>query len=341
MMQDQPDFSLPDGRRLRIELWTLPIPPQRQAELIALYRTEWNKTDFDWLDAMNGDYSDTLVIQAAIARLDADPVATASVYYPVREPQVALIGNVLTHRDCRGLGIARRLTDRAARQAFAAGCRVCYLGATRSQRSLYLHCGFEWVSGGVMRRPAPDGEAYEAEAFAPGQATAVRGAVWADMPGLACLLAQPAECLVADYPRGLYSTRYVPMTRCVSNFPAIWYDVQARGGVMCVLAGANPHRILGFGSLTPGPGAARRHRAVIDAAAHDHYGESAKAVIDWLIARCPELGIRAAEAYVASTDKQKAAWFASAGFRPAAELPRKLHVDGRDIDVTVLERSLS
>ena len=339
-MNDDHSVKLKDGRKLQVSILTYPIAGEDQVALIQLWRSEWKKTDFDWLESMNGDYSNTLKIQSVMGKIDGQAVATATVCYPCVDAEVSVIEGVLTLRNCRGLGIASYLTNIAAELAFAAGCEVCYLGNRYSQGSVYLRCGFERLTGVAMRRAAPGGDDHETRCFGPGQRTSIRQANWGDLPGVSCFIAQPLDCLVVDYPRGLLSAKYVGLSRCVSNFPQIWYNVNELGGSMCMLIGEKAHRVLGFATFTPEAGPARRHRAVIDVVVHDHYQDKAQQILDVLLGKAAQENIQVLRAYVAASDTKKADWFKLAGLRPVAELPGELRVNEEMIDVMVWERTL-
>ena len=103
--------KLTDERTMTIAAAVYPIPIPDQITLIQLWRTEWDKTELDWLAAMNGDYSRTLAIHSVIGTIDGQAAGTADVYHAVEEPEVALVGSVLTHPDFRSLGIATHLTN--------------------------------------------------------------------------------------------------------------------------------------------------------------------------------------------------------------------------------------
>jgi len=334
-------ISLPGGRRLDVSRVKYPIAVEDQQLLIDLWRTEWAATDFDWLPAMHGDYADTLDIHTLIAFIDEEPAGTASVYFPANEPEVALLGNVLTHPEYRGMTIARQLTERAVRLAFDSGCRVCYLGTTRSPRCVYLGCGFDWVSGGVMRRAARDHEEYERQAFAEDGGPVIRDAAWGDIAGLACLVAQPSDRVMHDWLRGIASISVAPMKRCVSNFPAVWYASANQGGVMRTLQDASPHRVLGFGSLTRGHSALQQPHAVVDVTVHDRAEAHGVTLVDDLVVQAGGQGITALSAYVPQGDTGKAKWFREAGFEVAATLPGQLQRDGRPEAVDVYHRTVS
>ncbi|MCY3758892.1 MAG: GNAT family N-acetyltransferase, partial [Acidobacteria bacterium] len=204
-MEKTDAIPLRDGRTLDIEVLTFPIDSARQTALIGLWRTEWTGGDYDWLRSMNGDYSRHLRIQAVLGTIEGRPAGTASVCYPCLEPEVSVVGSVLTHPDCRRLGVAEALTSAVVDLSFRAGCRVSYLGATRDPRNVYLRCGFRWWNGGVMRLEREDSSGCEEDFFAPGQATSVRQANWGDLAAFACFVVQPWDTLVLDYPRALLS----------------------------------------------------------------------------------------------------------------------------------------
>ena len=336
-MSDRYSIPLRDGRSLEVEVLTFPIDSARQNALIGLWRTEWTGGDYDWLRSMNGDYSRQLRIQAVLGTIEGRPAGTASVCFPCREPEVSVVGSVLTHPECRRLGVAEALTSAVADLSFRAGCRVSYLGATRDPRNVYLRCGFRWWNGGVMRLEREGSSGCEEDFFAPGQATSVRQANWGDLPAFACFVVQPWDALVLDYPRALLSGKYVKLQRCVSNFPAVHEEAGPRGGVLGVLVGESPHRVLGFGSITPEPGEYRRHKAVIDVCSHDDYDDGADSLTQWLMSEAAGCGVERLQAYVAASDKDKQGRFRRFGLKPLGRLPGQIRLEGREVDVLVLE----
>ena len=140
-----------------------------------------------------------------------------------------------------------------------------------------------------------------------------------------------------DYPRALLSGKYVKLQRCVSNFPAVHEEAVPRGGVLGVLVGQSPHRVLGFGSITPEPGESRRHKAVIDVCTHDAYPDGTGSLIRWLMTEAGKREIELLQAYVAASDLGKQEWFRRFGLKPLARLPGQLRLEGQAVDVLVLE----
>ncbi len=338
---DAQRIPLSDGRDLATRVVTYPIPSDEQRVLIDLWRTAWPRANnCDWLAAMSGDYADSLTIQTVVGAVDGVPVGTASNHYSVRDPQVAVIGSVLTHPDLRGLGIGRHLTAAATKLAFDAGCGVAYLATGRRPDSLYLRCGFHWYNGGVMRCPAPGHDACEDELYAAGQITTIRPAVWGDLPAMACLYAQPLETFVLDYPRGYVSGKYDRLGLCASVFPRVHDEVAGRGGAMLMVVGDAAHNMLGFGSITPEPAPSRRHLAILDAVVHDDYADRLESLVGRLVAEAQPLEVQALQAFVAEPDGPNRDCFSEAGFQPVTRLSDQLRVGDRRVDVELMEKRL-
>jgi GNAT superfamily N-acetyltransferase len=324
---------------LTLEARTYPLPPATQAELIQLWRTEWHRTDYDWLEALNGDYSEHLVITSVLGRYQGEPVATATVLYAQQQPQVALLGNVLTHHTFRRQGFAGQVIEAALAVARGVGCAACFLGTQARPRNVYLQHGFVWHTGVVMRKTLRE-ESFERSYFAAGQPAAIRAAHWGDLPGVTLLVVQPLATACLDYPRGLLSGRYAPVERCVSNFPVLWHDTVLRGGTLSVLAEPQKGRIFGFASVTRGPGPARRHTAVIELVAEDHYEAHLPAMLEHLLHYCRECGVQDVEVYVTDGDTAKARSVSEAGFTPVARLSGAIRLSDGTRDVVFLRKRL-
>lgn len=324
-----------------LQLDTLPYPLAATArdELIGLLRTEWTATDYNWLEAMRGDFSGQLAITSVVARRQGVPLATATVHFARRSPEVAVIGNVLTLRHHRDQGLAGRVLEVALQLARDAGCKVCLLGTARNPHNVYMHHGFAWENGTVMRRhfDAPD---FEGQCFVPGQPTAIRAAHWGDLPGVALLAAQPVATICLDYPRGLCSGRYLAAERCLSNFPVLWYDTSARGGLLAVLAGPENSRVFGFGSVTLPANGTHPKTATVEFVAHDHYVSQLPALLEFLLNDCRQRAVRQVEAKVAAGDAAKLECLVAAGFTVTARQPAALKLTNGPMDVLLLSRAL-
>ncbi len=306
---------LNDQRTMNVNVSTCPMLGRPQLELISLLRTAWTRTDYDWLESMWGDYADTLTIHNVIGRVNGEPVGAASVCLARDQPEVATIGNVITHPSYRRLGVAEHLVNIAAGLAFKSGCRVIYLGTTPKPRCVYERCGFHWHNGSVMRRTNNSDPQPEHDFFTPGQPTTSRDAQWGDLPALACFAAQPIQSITLDYARGLISGNHVTLQRCVSNFPVIHEAVRSRDGVFRVLIGDAPNRILGFGTITPGPSPAQQHTAQLDFVVHDHYEDTAQSLLEELLTAAADRDIRHLEITVADRDHHKQQCLQAAHFQ--------------------------
>jgi L-amino acid N-acyltransferase YncA len=324
---------------LNIETHAYPLSPTVQTELVRLLRTEWTHTDYNWVEAMHGDYSEALVIASVIIRCRGTAVSTATIHFARDRPQTAVLGSVLTHPNHRRRGFGGHSIELALSLAEDAGCQVCLLGTAMKPRNIYQRHGFVWQNGAIMRRAFGTG-AFEADYFAPHQPAAIRAANWGDLPGLTLLLAQPLAIACVDYLRGLMSPRHATAERCLSNFPVLWYDTAARNGMLAMLAEPDTGRIFGFGSVTRSPGPARRHTASLDFAAHENYESSMPALLAHLLDGCRSHGIQRAHVCIADGDTSKLACLRQHGFREAARLPGALHLGDGLRDVLVLEKPL-
>lgn len=324
-----------DDADLTLELLPYPLLPAARTELIQLLRTEWTRTDYDWLEAMSGDYGDALAITTVLARRHGEPLATATFHHTRAHPEIAVIGSVLTHRGHRNHGLAGRVIEFTLAQIKTIGCAVCLLGTARKPHNVYTQHGFAWHNGSVMRHAFSAGD-FESQYFAAGQPAKVRAATWADLPGLTLLAAQPLATVCLDYPRGLLSGRYVTLERCLSNFPVLWYETAARGGLLSVLAAPKTGRVLGFGSVTRAAGAARNHTATIDFAVHDHYAAQLPELLAQLLADARDLGVRQFQACIATGDETKLRALRAAGFAEIARLPGALKLTRETQDVILL-----
>ena len=317
---------------ITLESCSYPLSSAIQTDLIGLLRTEWTRTDYDWLEAMHGDYGEALAITSVLARLRGEAIATATVHFIRRDPEIAVLGNVLTHRDHRGKRLATRLIDLALAQAKNAGCAVCLLGTAKNPRNVYLQHGFVWHSGVVMRKNF-GAAGFEQLYFAGGQPAVVRPANWGDLPGLSFFASEPVPTICLDFPRGLMSTRYTPAARCLSNFPVLWYDTVARGGMLAILAEPDIGRVFGFGSVTRDPGPARQHIGIIEVATHANYESCLPEMLSHLVHGCRDRALRLVHAFVAAGDEIKRRCFRSEAFLETARLDAALRLGDQICDV--------
>lgn len=326
------------GAELESSTFAYPLEPTVQMELVRLLRTEWSRTDYSWPEAMHGDYSEDLVIASVLIRRNGDAVSTATIHFARRQPEVAVLGGVLTHPAHRGRGLAGHAIERAVTLAADAGCRICLLGTTRTPRNVYQKHGFVWLNGAVMRRGF-GAEDFEKNYFEPNQPVSVRDASWGDLPGISLLLAEPMAAMCADFPRGLMSSRHSSLERCLSNFPILWYDTAARDGVLAMLTATDTGRIFGFGSVTRSPGPARRHTATIDFVAHDNYAPDLPKLLEHLVDGCRRRGVQWAHAFVVEGDDLKLACLRESGFQNSARIRSAVKIAGAARDALVMERA--
>ena len=78
--------TLSDGRELIIIPLVYPLGWENQQRFVSLWRSEWRYTEVHWMEAMNGDYSETLTICSLVGEIENTPVGTATVYYARENP---------------------------------------------------------------------------------------------------------------------------------------------------------------------------------------------------------------------------------------------------------------
>src|SRR5262245_26918465 len=127
MHSDDAPIRLSDGAALTVRVHRFPLAWTEQTTVIDLWRTEWEETGFDWLPWLNGVYSGDLVTETAVGWAGATAVATATIAYPARDPETAVVMNVVTRTSHRRLGIAEQLTNLIVQRVFRAGCTSVYL----------------------------------------------------------------------------------------------------------------------------------------------------------------------------------------------------------------------
>ena len=98
--------------------------------------------------------------------------------------------------------------------------------------------------------------------------------------------------------------------------------------------------MLGLGSITPGPAPLRGHSAVIDALAHDNYPGGTRQLLDRLVETARQKDIDLLQAYAAAPDAGKVEHFRAVGLTPVATLPEAIRLNGRPVDVTLLQGPL-
>ena len=108
---------------------------------------------------------------------------------------------------------------------------------------------------------------------------------------------------------------------------------------MMVAHGTTAHRVVGFGSLTPGPGPLRAHRAVLEITAHDAHLAALDLLLEGLLAAATagsegaadaaadhELGgVVVVEARVAEREQAKRAALSRHGFELQRTEPAAVH----------------
>jgi hypothetical protein len=334
-------IRLKDGELLPVKILRYPLSSADQAKVIELWLTEWEETGFGWLPWMNGVHAKALVSETAVAWWLDTAIATATVCYPSKDPEIGVVMNVVTRKDFRRRGIANHLTDLVVNRAFHSGCTAAYLGNTPTRHSMYENCDFVRLAGAFMRRIKPGAANLESSLFSAGQNTSVRPADWGDIPGFAALVAHPLETFLMDYPRGLVSSKYLAPERGLTQFSSVWYGSRRAGGDMHVLTGATTHRILGFGSFTPGLGTVKNFGADVDFVCHNAYLHQAALLLRSLInAGKANNFLRELRLVTAVSDEWKRQCASDCGFGEAIAVSEQLRFAKQEVALVAQKMSL-
>jgi len=337
-----------EGLAVSLEVHPLPLPSQHS--LTELHWPEWREDDHRWLPAWRGDFAaDGLHMATALAHDAASGrlAGAATVSCSEAQPETGVVGSVITDPSFRGRGIAEALTKAVTAHAFHRGCSAVLLGADKRPDCVYLACGFEYIQpgwdvpAGVMVATNQDADPLDSLYAAPGQELSLRAACWGDLAAVAALCAQPlSACPILDYSRGYASRAHgFAISRCVSTFPNLFEAVDGAGGLLMVAHGATAHRVVGFGSLTPGPAPLRAHRAVLEITAHDAHLAALDLLLEGLLAAVAagseeaadaaadhELcGVAVVEARVAEREQAKRAALSRHGFELRQTEPGAVH----------------
>jgi L-amino acid N-acyltransferase YncA len=156
------------------------------------------------------------------------------------------------------------------------------------------------------------------------------------LPGLTLFVAQPHPGVTLDYSRGLVSRTHRELERCLSNFPVLWYDTVAKGGLFAVLGATGGGRIFGFGTVTRASGAARRHEATLEVCVHENYAERQSELFASLLAACRSRGVERVHAFVPAQNEAGLAAFKREKFIVTGRLPDALHLNNGPADVVTL-----
>ena len=188
-----------------------------------------------------------------------------------------------------------------------------------------------------MRHLSGGSERFDEEYFARDQATTIRQVEWGDLPAVSALFTRPYAALAGDYGRGILSARYTPQPRCVSVFPTIVYDVNAKRGSCEVLVGDSSHRVLGLASFTPIDTAARRHVGTLEILVHENYLADGPRLLRAAVESGKASGMSQGIAHVPATDKHKADWIRELPSRSVGVLHGHVKTCEEEVDVEVFE----
>jgi N-acetylglutamate synthase-like GNAT family acetyltransferase len=288
-------------------------------DLINLWRTEWKRGDFDWIESLKGDYAETLRFSVVQGRIENQLAATATAIQSKEDPRVALISSVMVGSVHRGLGLGAEATKRTMTEAAKLGAEVCYLGTAQWPQNVYQKIGFKRWNGNVMRHELSGRGRLEEVFFAKGQLTLIRKASWGDATGFVTLVVQPLSTRLLSFQNSIFSGPFQHLRRCVSNFPTLYSSSINSGGNMLILQGDRHGQALGF-AIWSRRGSGLDWNAILDVATHDNYHGALGALINEACQQAQKDGVRILTTLIHPLDSEKIDALKQQGFELIALL---------------------
>jgi GNAT superfamily N-acetyltransferase len=326
-----------------ISCLSAPLAPDPAWEAEALLLKIFEYGDYSLRAALSGAYSQQLDCIFSFAREHKTLVGAAGALCGGRNPSIGLLGPVGVLEKYRGRGLGTALAATLVEDLRGRGCEVVYLGvpARNPAVRLYERLGFAPYQGIVRRLPLRPGEAWEQTCFAPCAQVEIRRADWGDFPGVQALLCYPGSMMTVDWPRGIFSSRYVPPARFLPVFPEIVKTCTQQGGLINVLATQRTQSITGFAYACRLPGAARRHIAQLEFYVHDHFLAQASHLVLATILDAGSLGFQWLRCVLLGSDRLKRRIVEGLDATPIATLAGSACIDDQLDEVVVYEWSMS
>ena len=278
-------------------------------------------------DLLRGRWSQELCSHLLTGHLAGDLAGTCWTAWGRAQPDLGVVGGVVTKSPYRRRGIASHLCAKLCDIFDRAGGRLLYLAAaTDAARSIYeKKLGFRPVVGRILCRSASG--ACPEDGFAPGQAVHARVATWGDLGAIVPLCVFPHPCVLVNALTRFPSTRIEGPARCVGIFWNVWRATVERGGQWHVLENERG-RLVASAVAAPGSGEACN----VDFIWHPHYEREGAAFVLNFLAETAKGG--ACRLQVCENDEWKLGHAAKLGFgRPVGSGGETIELDGRRLRV--------
>ena len=234
-------------------------------------------------------------------------------WFPVsrRNPEIGVLGYVLTDAAHRGRGHAARVGAALLERFREEGGVAMYLGTGNpTAHRGYERQGFKDYNGHVMRWLAdPQGEAeFDSGYFAPGGLLSLRPAEWGDLAPATALYTTTATWVARDVTEGIFLPAGGEQLRCVSIYVALMLRSEQLGNRMDVIETA-ARRVVGcLSQLAGGAGGPDELELML----HPAFAESAAPLLRARLSGAPALVCHAAP-----EDGVKRGLLRALGFREA------------------------
>lgn len=318
-----------------------PLAHEAAWEVESLLVSVFEYGNYSFRAALTGEYSEVLDCVFFLAKHKGKTIGVAGCLYGKANPEISIVGPVAVAPAYRGNGIGKRVVTRAIVFLQRQGCRAIYLGVSpgNSAMDFYKSVGFDRYKGVVMRLVLCDEEKFETEYYGKSTCTKVRRANWGDFPSIMALVSLPCSMYTIDFPRSIFSAKYVEPTKFLSVFPEMMAAFAEDGGFANVLVSGQKGNVVGLAHLARLPTKARQHVASLDFYVHDNFIVDAEQLLRTTIKECDCLRVDRISCYCLACDALKQNILQKLGVTQIAALPGNVCINGSCEDVLLCQLS--
>ena len=313
-----------------------PLPAELIEELVTFWEAIFQTPYGDYRPALAGAEATSNHDIIYLVRAGDEVVGTSHLTTSRAVPSLGGLGEVATKPDARGQGIATELCARARDDFRAQGGQALFLGTVNPAAArVYYRLGWRKLAGAnvmacIAGSDSP--EAFLLDYFGDQSQAAVVGATVAERIRMIPLLVAPHDWQVLDANVGMFSTRYVVQTSCMTLYPRYSALGQSDRGAWF---GAHTAlgRVVGLASARLD----RASRCQVDGFTHQRWSDVWDDLIQAAMRWGTSQGASVCWAAVSVEDEDKQALFEALGFRQVGT-DGSFDLDGRSVAAVRLEK---
>lgn len=312
------EIELADSDLTVIEISAGPLPQALREELLAFWANVFQIPFTAQAGILAGEELSANRDLYYLCRTDSELVATCHLTISRLDPRSGGLGEVATHPNYRGRGLASRLVERAVQEFDRSGGQHLWLGTVNPVAAkVYENFGFRYVANSkVMLRVSTTSPEAELPQWFPSESHESIEI----MPGgaehrltMIPLILHPNESAVLDMNCQLLSTRIAEQTSCMGLYPR--YQALRRNGSWFVAQSANGTTV-GLGSVERLDAATAR----IDAFVHPDVGDTVfqelyRRLMEWSASQ----GCTVVQSYSPADAARKTAKLTELSFQPMGQ----------------------